>query len=81
MKPLLLHGRRVHGQNCSSQGIYLGDFFSVSDILKVFSQDLLQVIVRNTKLDGPLVVIYLLEAWKCGTKYPGFVLTSTSIKY
>lgn len=81
MKPLQLHSRRMHGQNCRSQGIYCGNFFSVSDILKLFSQDSLEVIVRNTKLDGLLMVIYLLEAWKYGTDCPGFVLTSTSIKY
>lgn len=79
MRILLLHSRRMHGQNCRSQGIYLGNFFCVSDILKLFSRDLLEVIARNPKLDGPLVVIYLLEARKCGTKYPGFILTSTCI--
>lgn len=52
----------MHGQNCG--GIYFGNFFPASDIAKLFSQDLLEVIVRNAKLDGPLVVIYLLEAWK-----------------
>lgn len=71
----------MHGQNCRSQGIYFRNLCSASDTLKLFSQDLLEVIVRNTKLDGPLMVLYLLEAWKYGTKYPGFVLTSTSIKY
>lgn len=69
----------MHGQNCRRN--YFGNFFLASDISKLFSQDLLEVIVRNAKLDGPLVVIYLLAAWKCGTKYPGFVLTSTYIKY
>lgn len=52
----------MYGQDCRSQGIYFGNFFSVSDIFKLFPQDSLEVIVRNNKLDGPLVVICLLEA-------------------